>query len=56
MYVLGDPKFVAMKLYVLVDPSAAEKGDLGMMLAQTFQTTEATKEMNQVTLSPEGND
>ena len=44
MYVLGDPKFVSMKLYVLVD------------LAQTFQMTEATKEVNQVTLSPEGND
>ena len=44
LYVLGDPKFVLMKLYVLDD------------LAQTFQTTEATKEVDQVTLSPEGNE
>ena len=50
MYVLDDPKFVAMKLYVLVDQSAAEEGNPGMILVQMFQ--EATKEMNQVTLSP----
>ena len=52
-YVLGDPKFGALKLYVLDDQSAAEKWDLGMTWAQPFQTT---KEVDQVTLSPEGND
>ena len=39
LYVLVDPKFGAMKLYVLVDESVAEKGNLGMFLVQTFQMT-----------------